>query len=270
MINIIGNGLAGSILARTLRAAGHECRVVSDNWTQSGSGSSSNLYIAHWLKKFSAQGRAGLEALEDLKLETDNPFETGLSYAAKVRHIAQRHILVEPDEVGRVENWLKSGCLALNGEPLEGTTVLCLGAREATFRAGSYQEPPALVGHCLFIPGTLGRTKSRLALVSPYVHEKLYQWDAETVYYADSVAVKPEAYVERKDELQARTLERCERLLGKGVKGTFRTGWRPLTPGQPFGKLERISEHVWSINGGGKSGMVAYALRAREFLGAIS
>src|SRR5690606_6834842 len=146
----------------------------------------------------------------------DRPFEKGLASAMQVNHIAQRHLLVEPDHVGIVTKvseydmqgrspsnggvWMSGG----SGAFYPGPTVICTGYRAAELVPGLKVD--VKVGHAIHFKGRLGEgelqhVKSTLSLASPYVHQKLYQLDEDTIYFADSVAVSREQYEKRRGEL---------------------------------------------------------------------
>src|ERR1051326_4255202 len=105
MINVVGSGIAGSLVTRLLRKHGHEVLVFDDDDKFSGSKASSNLYYSHWLRKFSSdQAYNGIKTLETLfpPGQIDKPFSSGIAEAIKVKHIAQHNLLVEPDVKQRV------------------------------------------------------------------------------------------------------------------------------------------------------------------------
>lgn len=267
MINVVGAGIAGSLVARALRQDGHPVRVFDDGDPHSASRASSNLYIDHWLKKFgSGEARVGIKVLESLfpPEAIDQPFSRGLAYAAKVRHIAQHHLLVQPDviaQIGAVRQFPQEelGVRSEAGTIWPGPVVLCVGYRAPEFFP--QMKLSVKVGHCLHLRGRLRPNQSSITLASPYVHSKLYQLDDDTIYFADSVSVSEEAYSRRNKELLRRTMDRAKKLLGQDdldVKQIL-VGYRPIVEGFEFGHLWRPMPGVWSLNGGGKNGMVAYA-----------
>lgn len=274
MINVVGAGIAGSLVAHLLRKRGVPVRVIDDNDVNSASRASSNLYVASWLKKFSsAEAALGVHVVEDLFGDKiDQPFSSGIAEAAKVRHIAQRHLLVTPDVVGVVTGVMsganRPGVLLGDGK-YDGPVILCTGYRGPELARGV--QVTVKVGHCIHFRGRLPKGKSSLTLVSPYTHAKLYQLDEDTIYFADSVAVKPETYAKRSKELQERTLRRAVALLGyePEVKSIL-VGHRPFVPGHDFARCELVAQGVWSLNGGGKNGIVAYAAAAHRLVSEIT
>lgn len=277
---VIGAGLAGSLTTRVLRQAGHTVTVIDDRDNFSASQASSNLYIASWLKKFSNKGaKRGIEVLESLELPTDRVFDSGIADAMSVRHIAQRHVLVEPDHIAKVTQLSHECVWAIEGsgpsqseERYEGFPVVCTGYRGAELVPELAGKIQVKVGHAIMIPGRLKPGESSLRIVSPYTHGKLYQFDEDHIYFADSVALKPKSYWDREKELKMRTLSRCHDFLGRDVKvDEWRVGFRPLVKGHDFGIVGQSQNGAFYINGGGKNGMVAYcnaAAQLRDMIGA--
>lgn len=281
MITIVGSGIAGSLAARMLRKRGHRVVVVDDSDPFSASRASSNLYIDHWLKKFGSDARAGIEVIEDLfRGRISSPFEKGVADALRVRHVSQDDLLVKPDIQGQVTGWTRN--LFTNEvtgvtvtEPgrmrnIEGPVVLCCGWRgnELSRRANPGLE--VLVGHCLLVKGKLPPGASSITMPLPYRHQKLYQVSANTIYFADSTRLSFRSWQRRKDELVKQLLQRGEKALAEAglrlpdLPFEHRVGYRPCTSNAPFGELREVEKNVWSINGGGKNGMVAYANLARK------
>lgn len=281
-INIVGAGLAGSITAAALEDAGFEVRIFDDGDERSASWASSNLYIASWLKRFgSEEAQQGIAAIERLFGEhREQPFSRGIADAAKVWHIPQRHILRDPTHREKVVAVTPHGAHT-EDDRHDGKTILCCGYRGKQLVHADCDVPEinVKVGHCYLLRGRLPEGTSRLGLVSPYTHEKLYQYDEDTIYYADSVAVKPDSYRKREDELKRRTKARLVKAVGCESEAElderyptvgFRVGFRPLMKGHDFGFVKEIQPGVYVLNGGGKNGMIAYARLATDLAEALS
>lgn len=274
MINVIGSGIAGSLVTRLLRKNGHEVLVFDDEDKFSGSRASSNLYVGSWLRKFtSEQAYKGIKTLESLfpSNQINKPFSRGIADAIKVKHIAQKHLLVEPDVKERVIGVSlnsPSELITASGRVFEGKTVLCTGWRAFELLEGF--KPSVLVGHCLLINGKLEPGMARLTMPLPYRHEKLYQFDENTIYFADSTRLTLKAWESRKDELRNELLNK---FWTKNLPNwetyslkEYRVGFRPIVEGYDFGQLRRVADSVWLVNGGGKNGLVAYAYQASRLL----
>lgn len=266
MINVVGSGLAGSLVTRLLRRAGAQVRVIDDRDKFSASEASSNLFIDHWLKKFNSEkAQNGVRVLREFfSGDIDQPFAQGLGYAMKVNHIPQRSVLVKPDILGNALSVDRDGVVYLDEELkkvyfLPGKTVVCAGYRTPALIPDVKMD--IKVGHAFFFEGNLPEGKSRVALISPFKHEKLYQFNKDVIYYADSVAVKLSTYKKRGEELKQRTYDRVctNHFSGLPTVLDFKVGYRPITPGYDFGRLDNPVRNVWSITGGGKNGLVAYA-----------
>ena len=264
-INVIGAGMAGSLVTHLLRHRGWQVRVFDDNDTFSGSRASSNLFIASWLKKFqSSSVGLGIGVLEDLFAgKIDHPFETGIGEALQVRHIAQRHLLVEPDSVGKVFKVRTGELMLMDGDTHEGPIVLCCGHRANELWADAHPGLDVLVGHCAFYSGQLPPGKASITMPLPYRHEKLYQFDEHRIYFADSMRLTRKSW--EKDKV-SRMNSLCDKGYSRGIRGgtlaEYRVGFRPVVPGHDFGQLRELAPVVWSLNGGGKNGLVAYAALA--------
>lgn len=281
--NVIGAGLAGSLVTRLLRKHGFQVRLYDDADPFSGSRASSNLYCAHWLSKFGSESRRGIDVLEHLfPDQIDQPFSRGIADAAKIRHIAQRYLLVEPDVAGRVELGRTMGTpydsweyvtTHGGGRNYEGPIVLCCGHRANQLFPGAHPDLSILVGHCLKVKGVLPPSTSSITLPLPYRHAKLYQFDPETIYFADSTRLALKSFEKRKVDLERELRDKCRDALDAVDLGNdigmedveYLVGYRPCTKSS-FGELRRLAPQVWSINGGGKQGMVAYAKLAADLL----
>jgi len=255
-VNIIGAGLAGSITALVLGSHGIPTRVFDDGDAMAGSRASSNLFCASWLKKWGRH--PGIAILEQLFPSARVEFP-GLD----VRLVRAADCLVEPDVPERVHQVTQEGVCA-NGGFYSGPTVICAGYRGEEF--GLHPEIKVKTGHCLLFEGQI--ETPRLNLVSPFTHQKAFQYDDQHIYYADSVAVVDKNYWPRHKELVTRTKERCQRFTGLSGPCEVRVGRRPFIDGHPYGYVRRHG-NIFIVNGGGKNGMVAYASAAckvREML----
>lgn len=264
-VNIIGAGLAGSIVSHVLLDQGVQVRVFDDDDKFSASRASSNLFIRHWLKRFMDRGAGnGVDIIERLfPTQCDEPFKKGLGYAAKVRHIAQRHIIVPVDIAGTVDEILDSG-VKITGCDTEfvGPTVVCTGWRADELVEGC--DVTVKVGQCTFWKGTIPEGEASISMLSPYRHQKYYQFAPGVIYYSDSVALSLEAYTKRREEVVATSIERARKFVGDAEMIEMRVGYRPIVKGHDFGRCLRHSEAVWSVNGGGKNGIAAYAHLAEK------
>lgn len=264
-INIVGAGIAGSITHDLLLRAGYTVRLFDDVDPCAASRASSNLYVDHWLKKFFHDGfdvDQGLNITKQLYGSvSEQPFEGGVAEALKVRRIPHQALLRSPSVTARVTAVRPDGVTTQEGRFYPGRTVVCAG-----YRAPELINLPGMevkVGHCVIFRGRLNPGEASLNLVAPYKHGKLFQMDLDHIYYADSVALKLKSYQKRETEVRARTVERAERALGRRLPiVAFHVGYRPIVPGHPFGHLDQPMENVWTVNGGGKNGIVAYALLA--------
>jgi hypothetical protein len=270
-ILVVGTGIAGSIVARLLHKRGHDIITIDDADPMSASAASSNLFIAGWLNKFPKDVRQrGLEVINELFAEhIERPFSGGIASAVAVRHIPQRHLLVRPDLQERCDFRDKDSC---GNERAYSHIIWCCGYRAFDFLPHIIKsQAQIVVGHACFFRGQLGPRQSRLAIISPYKHEKLYQFDEDIIYYADSVTLRLDSYEKRKDEIKQRTLTRARKHVGYDAELLeWRTGYRPVLTPHPYGLLHRVNERNFVLTGGGKNGIVAYAYQASMLLEQLS
>lgn len=253
-VNIVGGGIAGSIAAKYLDSKGIKWRLFDDGDVLAGSRASSNLYCASWLKKWSgSQASTGINVLESLYGK-----QASLPFPVDVRLISHSDLIVPPTHQETVERVYTDGSLDTGSAAFDGPTLVCAG-RLASKLLGT-NDVWCKVGHCVLFEGTW-TGPGVLNFVSPFTHQKAYQYAPGMIYFADSVAVLQKQYDARKDELVARTIARARKLpqLATARVLEIRTGMRPFLDGSPYGRLDKIFPRVWSLNGGGKNGLVAYA-----------
>lgn len=267
LINIVGAGLAGSITAAVLESYGHTVRIFDPGSNVSASEASSNLFVESWLNNITSGSVAkeGIQTLKDLYgPHIEYPFNKGLGYAMKVAHIPQRHILRKPDVHQKVIHAMTNGDVITEDGERHRADACVVAAGWLTDKFDPSIKMDVKVGHCVLLGGQIPEGESAIRIVSPYKHEKFYQFDRDLIYYADSVALKLKSYKKRKDEVLARTRKRAK-ALAPGLKELdMRVGYRPMTPGHAFGVFKRITGESFAITGGGKNGMVAYAVAAQK------
>lgn len=279
-IVVVGSGLAGSIAATALRNKGqYEVVVVDNDEPLSGSKASSNLYIAAWLKKFvSSATSKGIKLLEEMYCDQiDHPFSGGIAVAAQIKHIPQRKILVQPDVVGTVVGIANDKVVLSNGDQIyHDKLLLCCGAFIGKLITDPHKTKP-LVGHALFLEGRLPNGAAKITVPSPYKHHKLYQYDDDTIYFANSTGLTQSSFELRHDELKQKLISDAKKALGLKEEDPlppikeYRIGYRPVGEDSKsdFGELRMLARNIWSMNCGGKNGLVAYAYRTKQFLEAI-
>jgi glycine/D-amino acid oxidase-like deaminating enzyme len=266
--NIIGGGLAGSITAKYLVSKGHTVRVFDTRDEHSASLASSNLFIRSWLKNLTHRKNVeiGLGILEDLYADAiEYPFAKGIGNAMQVGHIPQRDILWEDviEDPVNIRNIKPGAVWTMQGKKYEADyNVWCIGW--AANKLDPTLDMDIKVGHCVFLDGEIPEGESTIRIVSPYRHEKYYQYDDGTVYYADSVALKHSSYEKRKEEVLEQTRERAQKISGGMTEKQIRVGYRPITKWANFGVCYEYTGGNWIITGGGKNGMVAYAVAAEK------
>jgi len=277
MINVIGAGLAGSIVSTHLRREGFKVRVIDDADKKAGSPPSDNLFTPSWVTRFD-RGKVdtGFRLLQELYgPKIVHPFASGIKDAPKVKQIPVQAVLVKPDVVGKVEQLTGEGVrVLLSGKgtmkTFDGPTIICAGYRApelapiGLYGHGSSLKVWARIGHCYLFEGRLAPGQSRLGMWAPYRHEKLYQYDEDTVYYADTVALLIDEYEKRAQEVQALTLRHARQHVGDMRVKKMMIGYRPIVEHHEFGYCGEDHPNIWHVNGGGKNGLVVYGWCAAQ------
>jgi hypothetical protein len=248
-VAVIGAGLAGQIVARTLASHGRQPIVYDPGCTYSGTAASSNLFANSWVKKWAKDGRAGIEHLHNLF-----PNTVGMPFmGVDVRRVSMEPIGVVPR---RVEDVVDAGnAVVLDDNSFHDYAVLCVGWRSSLVDSVKVGHALRFVGEC---------HKPIIETYAPFKQVKIFQESEGVVYFGDSTAVNRENYNKRQDEL----LERSMKLAAKyGLTGEpeITVGYRPVVNAHPYGVMKKDGR-VFHINGGGKNGLVAYAARALEMI----
>jgi glycine/D-amino acid oxidase-like deaminating enzyme len=290
-VAIIGGGIAGSLMHHVLKMRGISSEVWDNKEPGTASRASSNLYIASWLKKFvSTDVFLGISVIEEVfKGKINHPFEGGIGDAMKVRHINSRDLLVEPHH---------SGFVSLGVEPGEDNGILTMRVRHGDSRSHtfSYIEHDGRVilargvndadmmpfhpnlegmwGHCVRFRGNLPKGAASLKMPIPYKHFKFYQAEPEVIYFADSTTLARDTFFKRQPELREKLMQRAkDAFIGAGLDPNdypmidYVAAARPIIKSKPFGEIVRrtySNARVFSMNGGGKNGIVAYAAMAAK------
>lgn len=265
-INVIGAGLAGSIVTTHLRCQGFQVRVFDDKDKYAASPPSDNLFTPSWVTRFDkAKVQTGFLMLRELYgNKIVHPFASGIKDAPKVNQIPVQDILVKPDVVSKVTKISSEGVATIR-QSYAGPTIICAGYRAPELMAvGGGLKVWARIGHCYLFEGRLAPGQSRLGMWAPYRHEKLYQYDKNTVYYADTVALLIDEYERRAQEVQRLTLQHARQHVGDMPLKKMMIGYRPIVEHHEFGYCHEDARNVWHVNGGGKNGLVVYGWCAAQ------
>lgn len=251
MYNIIGAGLAGSMLSKSLKNSQIEHRVFDAKLPFAASVISENLFSDTWLKDVSY-------IKDSLDFIYDNyEVEKKTFYSAKkekqIHHLPIPNVLLKEYIYQEVINLSDKGCYTKEGF-YKGINIVCAG-----FLAKKLLNLPsldALTGHGFFINGY--KTKDIINTYRPYTHEKIMNWHDGSIWYGDSTAIRHRNYMQKQKHYISNSKSRMlKHQLPKYDKIVF--GSRPMNVKNPKeGMLLRISDNNYVLNGGWKDGLVIY------------
>src|SRR5688572_4687499 len=197
MVNIIGAGLAGSILKRVLDQNKIENRIYDCEKPWRASIISENLFSLSWSKTLGEKVlHNGIKTLESIVDINSIHFKTKAGYN-DVLHVHPNNILVP-----YAKEHVDIHCFG------SGVTVDCRGF----WAKGIRGDMVGLTGQGLFIKGKLDQ-EPIMNFVSPYVHQKLFQWDKKRIWYGDSTCIPYDKYVKDKSLYIGRCAARAQALM---------------------------------------------------------
>lgn len=264
MINVVGGGLAGSMVAKELTNRGIQHRVFDSGELFAASKISENLFSPTWLK-----GAPYLET--SMRWLTDNyqvevrRFQTNKSHQ-EVFHIPINRLLCQyaiPQRVTRVTD----GGVYCGSEFYAGVNVLCTGY--FTKRFVRIDSLNSLTGHgILFEPNDNNNAlKETMRHYRPFTHEKIIRWYDGRVWYGDSTTILHDKYLKNQSAYLKETLARAKAI---GLTGAYKVfyGARPFinTSEKKYGLFKRLSDNNYVLTGGWKDGLVIYPYLVRKLM----
>jgi len=246
MYNIIGAGLAGSILAKFMRMADIPFRLFDAGYPNSASAVAENLVSEKW-----ENGLEGLRQLERIVPIRD---------IGKMKHVYREDVLETNYMKAEVVRHV-NGCFKPHTNTLyTGKNIYCTGVW-TKFLVPTMVVVPIL-GHGLSLGG---QTKDEfIEPYKPFRDLKYINDTRNTRWFSNSLAIKPENYNEfHKNELLRlyKAAKQSEGFYeGYTLESFVKTGLRPkLLPGK--------SHHYEPvITGGYKTGLIQYAIRANQIV----
>ena len=262
---IVGGGMAGSMAARLATKHGFKVRVFDDNNEWGASRASENFFAMSWAgtlgQNKTAMGLTVLNNLFDIQTMT---FWTGKA-VRPLLHIPIHDVLwprrkcrtAHVKAVG--DGWLKLD----DGKRYQGTVLIANGSWANSLIEG-LPRIDCLVGHALLFEGQC--EQPLINFWAPYRHQKLFNFDASTVWYGDSTCLLESKY-DRKVAVEA-SLARAAKLgYDKSRLKQVLYGRRPFIQGpQKKGYFAKLADHLFISNSGWKCGLVTYAYHAQLLL----
>lgn len=255
MINIIGAGLAGSILKRHLDNLKIESIIIDCEKEWRASNKSENLFSKTWSKTLGSDVVTnGIEVLESIVEIQSILFKTSAS-TNNTLYVPIKNILISDyikDEILKIE---QEGCYSKDNF-YPGMTVVCTGywARKLI-----EEKMIGLTGQGLIFNGTW-ESEPIMNFVSPYVHQKIFQMDEGKIWYGDSTCIQYGSYIAKQDFYVERCKQRAE-VYGLTNPVEVAYGIRPWVKGFK-GYLNRY-DNIIVNTGGWKCGIIIYSNQAK-------
>lgn len=255
MVNIVGAGLAGSILKHHLDNLNIPCIIIDCEKEWRASNKSENLFSKTWSKTLGDDVvKNGIELLQSIVNIETIAFKTKAGINNTL-YVPIKNILISDyikDEIIKIE---QEGCYSKD-KFYPGMTIICTG-----YWARKYIEEKmiGLTGQGLIFEGTWNK-EPIMNFVSPYVHQKIFQLDTNRIWYGDSTCIQYGSYIAKQDEYVIRCKQRAE-VLGLINPISIEYGIRPWVKGFK-GYLKRY-ENIIVNTGGWKCGIVIYSNQAK-------
>ena len=256
-INIVGAGLAGSLLARYLRTKNIKYNIFDSSEKYAASKFSENIFSFGWANRIGKEmcdnGIKVLEGLVDIETTYFRNVKKIKAYRVKPENVLIEHI---KDKVVAVNS---DGVETENNGFFNGVTVVCSGFYSKELIP--INNLNALTGHGLLFKGTWEK-EPMMIMPIPHRHFKAFQFDENRIWFGDSTAVIHKNYIKRKHELIYNSKKRAEEHFGltEPIETVF--GARPFvgknTREFKLGYVKKINKRVYSLTGGWKMGLVIY------------
>ena len=267
---IIGGGLFGCIIGKTLRQAGKHVQIIEGKKPGRASPAAACLMKPGWFSGFSPEEvKASLGLLDELYGVKEIPF-TLKGLGIKVPKPVPVY-WVDPEKIlsehMRFDNVLAihkfKDYMGVNIDSKEilhcKTVIVAAGIWSHHFVKDLVVEPKAGV-----VFRSPGHTEPVIDVWAPYKQLVAFNITPDTVWAGDGTAMKPENL--GADRLK-KSAERCQPYLSAAHEAIV--GYRPYVKDAKPAHLREHSENVWCATGGAKNGTIAAAwcaLKLREAL----
>lgn len=241
MINIVGAGMAGSILARILHREGIEFKIFDSLKKGRASFVSENLIGFDWYEKDRREAALSI-------LKTIVPIRTIESNGKKYYHVYRSNLLIGSDHVivGEAE-FLKDGVFC-NNEFFQGTNIDCRGVWSP--------NQITKVGHGFF---SSVKQLEWIKEYKPFRLLKFIEHSPGVMWFSNSMDVLLKTY----NKESPKFVDELHEIRSKNniIWSNYEFGYRPQgeigIKKQPYG---------YQMAGGYKSGMITYPIVATELI----
>lgn len=259
MINIIGAGMAGSLMAKILREADVTFKIFDAGLAQSASRIAENLIGVRWYQEDRELLDRAMKILDRLGIKKHK-----ISQGVNMTYQYDRDSLLEPSFIKSEVEVVKDGVMQPvssvfgNVEPIfhQGFNIICMGVWDKKLVV----KP--VVGIGVEFHGQTDNEYVRGFM--PYRQEKLVNVTSNKYWYSQSLSVAAGTFEKKKKQYMDQLTDRMPEDLKK-QHGLLMIGLRPKFP------INVPHENVWGdnwvrINGGYKSGLVNYPVQCEDVL----
>ncbi len=250
-INIIGAGMAGSILAKLLRKDGIEFNIFDNECPGRASIISENLIGKTWYEKeLTKESLEILRSIVPVREIKSGKFEAYHVYTKDL--LEQEYIKAEAMPMqGNLTIAYKSNQTA----EFQGINVICAGIWTPTIADVKVTES---VGHGLLFGG---QHEESISLWAPFRYQKLIQRNPNEIWFSDSMSVSRKTYQKNPDRFINALLNKSRKFPNL-LHGTYCVGYRPVTDGHVNLKVP----NGYVITGGNKAGLLHYPIQCKQLI----
>lgn len=249
-INIIGAGMAGSLMAKLLRKNKIRYRIFDANKPGAASKISENLVGLKWYKDEAKDLKESMLILRELVPTRliNGKFLHVLTGDLLEHEYFPAKIILKPE--GAVDEQTGIG--------YEGFNLVCAGVWTTDI---TDLEVQAIAGHGLIMPGQTSEEK--ILSYRPFKFNKFFNRSLSEIQYSNSLETKAGTYMKFKDKFRAEIYENATKFTNLDWSGaTYQYGYRPKT----FTHNNLMIENGIIITGGRAQGLFRYPLQCNSAL----
>lgn len=251
MFNIVGAGLAGSMLAKDFDNKGIEYRIFDARLPFAASVISENLFSDTWLKDV-GYIKSSLDFIHN-NYKVEKRVFLGKTSTTELYHLPIDEVLKSDYINEKVIEANLEGVRTQSGF-YKGHNIICAGFLAKKLFNLPYLD--ALSGHGFLIKQP--SIQDYINTYRPYTHEKLMNWHDGRVWYGDSTAIRHKNYMKKQSNYIQNSIARLK-ALGIESYDQIVFGARPMNIKNPReGMLIRLNKNNIILNGGWKDGLVIY------------
>jgi len=248
-INIIGAGMAGSILAKLFRKEGIKYNIFDSEEPNRASRMSENLIGLRWYQNEKPLVRRSTEILKSI---VPTRLINGLYLHVYTDHLLEADYIkgkAIPDSDG----------VNCNNVHFRGFNIVCAGAYSGLITSTKVSYS---VGHGIIYRGSVD--KEIISPYRPFKFDKLINRNPNEAWYSNSLEVTPETYAKHEDRYMKDLLESSKKFTNLSAKEVC-VGYRPKT----LSHNNFMTNNGILVTGGRTQGMIRYPIQCEQVVNFI-